>query len=55
MTPSGRSLPATGRSALYSKEQRAFYQAHAPEGLGLDDLSVLGPINVLKLRFTPCG
>jgi hypothetical protein len=38
---------------LYSKEQRAFYAAHAPEGLGLDDLTVLGPINVLKLKFTP--
>jgi hypothetical protein len=40
---------------LYSKEQRAFYAAHAPEGLGLDDLSVLGPINVMKLKFTPKG
>ena len=40
---------------LYSKEQRAFYGTHAPEGLGLDDLSVLGPINVFKLKFTPKG
>jgi hypothetical protein len=38
---------------LFSKEQRAFYAEHAPEGIGLDDLSVLGPIFVLKLRFTP--
>ena len=38
---------------LYSKAQKAFYEAHAPEGLGLDDLSVLGPINVFKLKFTP--
>jgi hypothetical protein len=38
---------------LYSKEQRAFYATHAPEGLGLDDLSTLGPINVFKLKFTP--
>ena len=38
---------------LFSKQQRAFYQAHAPEGLGLDDLTVLGPITVLKLKFTP--
>src|SRR3954464_10730643 len=37
---------------LFSKEQRAFYAAHAPDGLGLDDLSILGPIFVLKLRFT---
>jgi hypothetical protein len=26
---------------------------HAPEGIRLDDLTVLGPIFVLKLRFTP--
>jgi hypothetical protein len=40
---------------LYSKEQRAFYATHAPEGLALDDLMVLGPINVFKLKFTPKG
>jgi hypothetical protein len=38
---------------LFSKEQRALYADHAPAGIGLDDLSVLGPIFVLKLRFTP--
>ncbi len=38
---------------LFSKEQRAFYAAHAPEGVALDDLSVLGPIFVLKLRIDP--
>ena len=38
---------------LFSKEQRAFYAAHAPEGLGLDDLSILGPINLMKLKFAP--
>ena len=35
---------------LFSKEQRAFFAAHAPEGIELDDLTVLGPIFVLKLR-----
>jgi hypothetical protein len=40
---------------LFTKEQRAFYEAHAPEGIGLDDLSVLGPIFVLKLNFRPEG
>ena len=40
---------------LYSKEQRALYAAHAPDGLGLDDLSILGPITVLKLKFAPEG
>ena len=38
---------------LFTKEQRAFYDEHAPEGLALDDLSVLGPIFVLKLKFAP--
>jgi hypothetical protein len=37
---------------LFSKEQRAFYGAHV-DGVSLDDLSILGPIFVLKLRFTP--
>jgi hypothetical protein len=40
---------------LFSKEQREFFAAHAPEGIGLDDLTVLGPIFVLKLRFDPLG
>jgi hypothetical protein len=35
---------------VFSKEQRAFYAEHAPEGIGIDDLSVLGPIFVLKLK-----
>src|SRR5262249_43610098 len=38
---------------LFSKEQRQFYADHAPNGIALDDLSILGPIFVLKLRFTP--
>lgn len=38
---------------LFSKEQRALFAEHAPEGLELEDLAVLGPIHVLKLRFTP--
>jgi hypothetical protein len=40
---------------LFSKEQRSLYAAHAPEGLKLDDLSILGPIFVLKLRWAPAG
>jgi hypothetical protein len=40
---------------LYSKEQRAFFSAHSPAGVDLDGLSVLGPITVLKLRFSPEG
>ena len=37
---------------LFSKQQRAFFAEHAPEGIGLDDLSVLGPITLLKLKFS---
>ena len=40
---------------LFSKEQRAFYAEHAPDGLALDDLKLLGPIFVLKLKFAPKG
>jgi hypothetical protein len=40
---------------LFSKDQRAFYAAHAPAGLAIDDLSVLGPILVLKLKIPPTG
>jgi hypothetical protein len=39
--------------SFFSKEQRAFFAQHAPDGLELDDLSVLGPIFVLKLRVSP--
>lgn len=38
---------------LLTKEQRSFYEEHAPSGLALDDLSIMGPIFVLKLKFEP--
>ncbi len=40
---------------LFSKEQRSLYATHAPDGLKIDDLSILGPIFVLKLKFAPEG
>jgi hypothetical protein len=40
---------------LFSKEQRALYAEHAPAGLELGDLSILGPIFVLKLKFAAEG
>jgi hypothetical protein len=40
---------------LFSKEQRAFYAEHAPAGIELDDLHVLGPVFILKLKFSPAG
>lgn len=42
-------------SELFNKHQQAFYAEHAPDGIGLDDLSVLGPVLVLKLKFSPEG
>jgi hypothetical protein len=39
--------------SLFNKAQRAFLAEHAPEGIGIEDLSVLGPITVLKLKFRP--
>jgi hypothetical protein len=36
---------------LFSKGQRAFFAEHAPAGVGLDDLLVMGPVFVLKLPF----
>jgi hypothetical protein len=40
---------------LFTKDQRAFYKAHAPDGLKLAELSVLGPINLMKLQFEADG
>jgi hypothetical protein len=42
-------------SKLFKKEQRSFLAALAPDGVGLDELAVLGPIFVLKARFQPPG
>lgn len=42
-------------SKLFSKQQRAFFAEHAPDGIDLDELSVLGPVHVLKLKFSPDG
>jgi hypothetical protein len=38
---------------VFSKQQRSFFAEHAPEGVALDDLRVLGPIFVLKLKWEP--
>jgi hypothetical protein len=42
-------------SELFTKAQRSLYAEHAADGIELDDLSVLGPIFVLKLKFAPQG
>ncbi len=36
---------------LLSAAQRDLFTEHAPDGIGLDDLVVLGPITILKLKF----
>lgn len=41
--------------SLFTKAQQAFLEQHAPAGIGLDQLSVLGPITLLKLKFVPPG
>jgi hypothetical protein len=49
---------AAGRQPLrklFSKPQRSFFAAHAPAGVELDDLSVLGPVHALKLKLSPEG
>jgi hypothetical protein len=38
---------------LFTKHQRALFRANAPDGLELDDLAVLGPIFVLKVKWQP--
>jgi hypothetical protein len=40
---------------LFSKDQRAFFEEHAPDGIGFEDLSLLGPIFVLKIKGVPEG
>jgi hypothetical protein len=40
---------------LFTKQQRAFFADHAPAGMELNDLRLLGPILVLKLNFVPEG
>jgi hypothetical protein len=38
---------------VFSKEQRSFFTANAPEGLALDELRIMGPVFVLKLTLEP--
>jgi hypothetical protein len=38
---------------LFSKDQRALFATYAPPGVVLDDLAILGPVFVLKLKFRP--
>ena len=40
---------------LFSKKQRTFFRAHAPKGQKLNELVVMGPVFVLKLKTIPEG
>jgi hypothetical protein len=61
-----KGVPATGSTRavaqgsqkirkLFSKEQQALFKAHAPKDVALDDLLLLGPLFVLKLKSSPPG
>lgn len=39
--------------SLFSKEQRAFFNAHAPAGISMNSLLVLGPTFLLKAKHQP--
>lgn len=41
--------------SLFDKKQRAFFADCAPAGISLDELTILGPVLVLKLKFPPSG
>jgi hypothetical protein len=45
------------QGSLFNKQQRAFFTQSLPDGVDvdIDALSVLGPITVLKLKFSPQG
>jgi len=48
----------TGKRAirkLFTKRQRALYEQYAPAGIALDDLAVLGPLFIVKMKFAPVG
>ncbi len=40
---------------LFTKEQRAFFADHAPDGIGWSDLVRLGPVAVVLLKARPEG
>ncbi len=44
---------STPLRSLFSKEQLAFYDAHAPAGIGMDSLVTLGPTFLLKAKHNP--
>jgi hypothetical protein len=39
--------------SLFSREQRAFYDAHAPKGIDMNSLRIQGPILTLKVKHQP--
>lgn len=40
---------------LFSEHQRSFWSEHAPDDIDLDELAVLGPVTVMKLKYEPEG
>ena len=42
-------------SSMFTPQQRKFFAEHAPGGVALDNLCILGPVAVLKRTLTPAG
>jgi hypothetical protein len=38
---------------LFTKPQRAFFAEHAPDGIEIDELAILGPVTVAKIKWKP--
>jgi hypothetical protein len=41
--------------SLFTKRQRKVFHALAPQGVHLNDLAIMGPITILKLKSVPEG
>ena len=41
--------------SIFTKEQKKLFHQHVPDDLRMRDLSVLGPITLLKLKFNPAA
>jgi hypothetical protein len=38
---------------LFTKAQRAFFAEHAPDAIEIDELAILGPVTVAKIKWQP--
>lgn len=40
-------------ASLFNRDQKEFFKQHAPDSLRMRELTILGPITLLKLKFNP--